>query len=156
MRLPALWIAAAFGAGILIAGRYAASPKVWLGVTLAAIALGGVLAWRARMSEAWSVALVAWIALGGLAASFERIAVPANHVTRLLSAGQIDTAEPLRWQGRLREDPLQAPWGHRYEIDLEQVEVAGTLVPVTGGLRASLYSGPRTADPPEGDRKSVV
>ena len=48
MRLPALWIAAAFGAGILIAGRYVASPKLWLGVTLAAIAVGGVLDLAAR------------------------------------------------------------------------------------------------------------
>jgi competence protein ComEC len=150
MRLPALWIAAAFGAGILIAGRYAAPPRLWLAVTVAAIALGGVLTWRARLTEAWSVALVAWVALGGLGASLGRVAVPANHVTRLLAAGRIDTAEPLRWQGRLREDPLKTPWGHRYEIDLEQVEVAGAIIPVTGGLRANLYSDPRTASPPEG------
>jgi hypothetical protein len=110
MKLPALWIAAAFAAGILIADQFAPSPKLWLTVTVAAIALGALLAWRARLTAAWSVALVAWIALGGLGASLERIAVPANHVTRLLAAGQIDTTEPLRWQGRLREDPLRLPW----------------------------------------------
>ncbi|HKN60984.1 MAG TPA: ComEC/Rec2 family competence protein [Candidatus Acidoferrales bacterium] len=152
MKLPALWIAAAFGVGILIADRYAASPKLWLGVSVAAIGLGGVLLWRARLTEAWSVALVAWVALGGFGASLEHIAVPANHVTRLLAAGQIDTAEPLRWQGRLREDPLRLPWGQRYEIDLENVEIAGAIVPVTGGLRANFYSGPRAAPPPEGLR----
>jgi competence protein ComEC len=152
MKLPALWIAAVFGAGILIAGRYGAPPKLWLGVAIAAIALGGVLIWRAHLTGAWSVALVAWVALGGLGATLERISVPANHVTRLLAAGQIDTAEPLRWQGRLREDPLRLPWGQRFEIDLENVEIAGANVSVTGGLRANIYSGPRTAPPPEGLR----
>ena len=44
------------------------------------------------------------------------------------------------------------PWGHRYEIDLEEVEIAGAVVPVSGGLRANLYSGLRTAAAPEGLR----
>ena len=78
-------------------------------------------------------------ALGGLAASIERADVPADHVERLIASGQLDTSVPLRWQGRLREDPMALPWGHRYEIDLEQVEVGGIERPVHGGLRLNLY-----------------
>ena len=64
--------------------------------------------------------MLAWFALGGAALSVERAAVPANHVSRLIAAGQLDTSEPLRWRGRLREDPFALPWGTRYEIDLER------------------------------------
>jgi hypothetical protein len=41
---------------------------------------------------------------------------------------------PLRWRGGLREDPMRLPWGRRFEIDREQVEIAGARLPVTGGL----------------------
>jgi competence protein ComEC len=152
MRLPALWVAAAFCGGILIATRYASSPKPWLAVGVAAISLGFVFAYRGYTRSGWAAALVAWVALGGLGGSLERAAVSVNHVTRLLAAGKIDTTEPLRWRGRLREDPERLPWGYRYEIDLEQVESEGTIVPITGGLRANLYSGSRVAPPPAGLR----
>jgi competence protein ComEC len=143
MKLPALWIAAAFAAGIGLAGRWPASPKVWAGAALVAILSAVTLCWRSAWEKllpaAWAFALVAWLALGGLAASVERATVPANHVTRLIASGKLDTSEPLRWRGRLREDPLSLPWGHRFEIDLEQVELSGAVVPVSGGLRVNLY-----------------
>jgi competence protein ComEC len=69
--------------------------------------------------------------------------VPANHVTRLIAGNRIDLTEPLRWRGRLREDPLVMPWGRRYEIDIEQVESAGQIIPAGGGLRANIYNNPR-------------
>lgn len=147
MKLPALWIVAAFAAGIAAAGWWPASLKVWAAAAVVAISFGVILCWRNSRQKllpaAWAFALVAWLALGGLAASIERTTVPANHVTRLLAAGRIDTSEPLRWRGRLREDPLSLPWGHRFEIDLEQVEVEGVVLPVTGGLRVNLYRGSR-------------
>ena len=105
-----------------------------------------------KHAAAWALALVAWVALGGLAIGVERAAVPANHVTRLISAGRLDTTEPLRWQGRLREDPMALPWGRRYEIDLEQVEVGGATVPVSGGLRLNLYGEEHFEGTPRGLR----
>ncbi len=57
----------------------------------------------------------------------------------MIAAGQLNTSTALRWHGRLREDPLTLPWGRRYDIDLESVESAGVLLPVSGGLRANLY-----------------
>ena len=71
--------------------------------------------------------------------------MPANHVTRLIAANRIDLTEPLRWRGRLREDPLVMPWGRRYEIDVEQVESGGQVLSASGGLRANIYSNPQAS-----------
>lgn len=71
----------------------------------------------------------------------ERSIVPQNHITRLLASNRMDLSVPVRWRERLREDSIALPWGHRYEIDLEQAEVAGEIIPVSGGLRLNFYSG---------------
>jgi competence protein ComEC len=139
MKLPALWIVAAFAAGILAASRWPVPRAAWLAAAVAAILLGAILVWCGRMALAWAFALVAWAVLGGLAQCAERAAVPANHVARLIAAGRVDTSEPLRWRGRLREDPTPMPWGLRYVMDLEEVEAAGEALPVRGGLRFNLY-----------------
>jgi competence protein ComEC len=152
MKLPALWIAGAFAAGIALASRGPEELRAWLLVAVAAMLAAALLVWRGRIVPAWALALVAWFALGGLARSIERASVPPNHVTRLIAAGRLDLNEPLRWRGRLREDPLSLPWGRRYEIDLEQVEIAGSYVPVSGGLRANLYDGPQAGGIPPGLR----
>jgi hypothetical protein len=140
MKLPALWIVAAFAAGILAASRWPGSRAAWLAATVVVtILLSVILVWRGRMAMAWAFALVAWAALGGLAQCAERAAVPANHVASLIAAGRVDTSEPLRWRGRLREDPTPMPWGRRYVMDLEEVEAVGEALPVRGGLRFNLY-----------------
>jgi hypothetical protein len=110
----------------------------------------GFYAWRGAV--AWCCALVAWVAIGGLAVSVERAAIPANHIARLIAAGRVDTGVALRWRGRLREDPLTLPWGQRFEIDLEQVESPGAVVGASGGLRVNFYAGARVAAPPAGLR----
>ena len=109
-----------------------------------------------RSSEpGWSSAMIAWLALGAAAATLERAAVPVNLASHLVDAGQIDAREPLRWTGRLRQDPVRLPWGLRYEIGLDQVEVSGDEIPVQGGLRVNYYWEPGAPDPPAaraGDR----
>ncbi|MFZ3200311.1 MAG: hypothetical protein WA175_04070, partial [Candidatus Acidiferrales bacterium] len=72
MKLPALWIVAAFAAGILAAGRWPEHRAAWLAATVAAILLGVTLVWRGRTAIAWVFALLAWTALGGWALCAER------------------------------------------------------------------------------------
>jgi competence protein ComEC len=160
MKLPVLWIAAAFAAGIGVASRWPAPLAWWMAVSTLAILVGGILAWKEHAATAWAFALVAWMGAGGLAVSVEHIVVPANHVTRLVAAGQIDTSEPLRWRGRLREDPMALPWGRRYEISLEEVEAEGAALPTSGGLRVNLYGEEHSAEVPEnlraGDRVEAL
>jgi competence protein ComEC len=152
MKLPALWIVASFAAGIAIATRWPGPLKLWLAAAVATMLIGAVLLWRSKVQAAWVLALVAWVALGGLTICMERAAIPADHVTRLITSGRLDITEPLRWQGRLREDPMALPWGRRYEIDLEQAEVGGADIPVSGGLRLNLYGAEHFEGTPRGLR----
>jgi competence protein ComEC len=157
MKLPALWILAAFAAGIGVAERWPGEPKLWAMIAASAILIGGILVagfltWRRCAAVAWVFALAAWVAIGGLAASVERTTIPANRIARLIAAGRVDPSIPLRWRGRLREDPLRLPWGQRFEIDLEQVEAAGATLSTSGGLRVNFYPGARVAEPPAGLR----
>jgi competence protein ComEC len=146
MKLPAVWLAASFAAGIGLAFRWPETPTRFAILAAVAIVVAGVaLAFRSR-AVAWVVVLGAWFALGGLAVSVERAIVPANQVTKLIAAGTIDPSIPLRWRGRLRENPIYLPWGRRIEIDLEQVEIEDQQIPVSGGLRANLYLNGRTED----------
>ena len=139
MKLPTVWLAAAFAAGIALASRWPVPPAPLAAACLAAIVVAGIFLWRNFRPAAWMFALVAWVSLGAFAAGIERAGIPANHVTRLIAQGHVDLSDPLRWRGRLREDPIVLPWGHRYEIDLEQVEEAGETLTVSGGLRLSLH-----------------
>jgi len=150
MKLPALWLAAAFATGIGVADHWPNSLKVWTPIAMAAMAAGAVLVWRGRRESAWALALIAWAAVGAVATGVDRAGVPKSHVSRLVADGRLDLGEPLRWQGRLREDPLTLPWGRRFEIDLEHVEVAGSMLPVSGGLRLSLYGRADSPDPANG------
>ncbi len=152
MKLPAIWIFAAFASGVGVVMRWPASPKVWIAAATVTIACSAALLWRKQAIPAFASALLAWVALGGFAYHVERLAIPRNQVTRVLSEKQVDLSTPFRWRGRLREDPMTLPWGQRFEIDLEQAEVAGEILPVSGGLRLNFYSGTRAAEPPAGLR----
>jgi competence protein ComEC len=157
MKLPAVWLALAFIAGIAVERARPAGTHRWLFAAVLAMALAFLLLSSRRfLWPAWVVTLVAWCALGGLAASLERSSIPADNAARLVTQGQLDTSEPLRWRGRLRSDPLRLPWGVRYEIALEEVQNAAGAHPVSGGLRVNyFYNVGKRADLPPlraGDR----
>ena len=69
MKLPTLWIAAAFVAGIGVSSRWTASPKFCFAAAGVAILLGGILLWRERVAAAWVLGLVGWAALAAAPAS---------------------------------------------------------------------------------------
>ena len=143
MRAPAVPIVAAFAAGIAIGSRGGLLPGVYAAFCLIFLLAALALFRRAAITSAAVLGLLAWAFLGALAASFERASVPGNNVAVLIAAGRLDASDTLRWSGRLRYDPIPIAGGLRYDVDLEQVEVAGTLMAVTGGLRANLYDKAR-------------
>jgi predicted membrane metal-binding protein len=165
MKLPMVWILAAFAAGIGVAERWPASLRLWAVVAASGILVGGLLAtgffsWQRCVAISWCCALAAWVAIGGLAAGVERAAIPANHIAPLITAGRVDPGVALRRRGRLREDPLRLPWGQRFEIDFEQVEAQGAVLSTSGGLHVNFYPGARVAEPPaglrDGDRIGIL
>jgi competence protein ComEC len=101
---------------------------------------------RERLRTAWSLALVAWFSIGGFGAAAERASLPQNHVTHVIRNISPESNEAFRWRGQLRSDPARLPWGRRFELDLEEVQLAGQAVPVTGGLRVTYYTPESAAE----------
>ncbi|MGH9701864.1 MAG: ComEC/Rec2 family competence protein, partial [Candidatus Acidiferrales bacterium] len=160
MKLPTLWMVCAFASGIALAG---VTPlRLWgcVALALAAIATGLALLRGNRLAAAWAFGMLGWAALGGAAVRMEQNSVPSNQVTRLAAEGQLELSGPLRWTGRMRNDSMDLPWGTRYEIDLESVELAGKVKQVTGGLRVNFYADARHPEPAmelrAGDRVEVL
>jgi hypothetical protein len=126
MKLPAVAIAAAFACGIAL-GLH---PTVVLHVTsvfllstcivgtVVLLALGLALAKIERLFPAAIISLLSWTLLGFLAACFAEQPRPANHVMSLLEQKRLSLESPLRWHGRLRDEPARLPWGHGFEVDL--------------------------------------
>jgi len=157
MKLPALWVVGALATGIAFFDPAEASPRLLLALA-AAFLLGGLAGalWR-KDQVALASGLAAWVFIGAVGAALERRDVPANHITQLLGEKgnaatglEVALAEPLRWRGVLRSDPVRLPWGSRFEIELEEVELAGKPTAVAGGLRISWFrtEGDASEPPP--------
>ncbi|HKV47670.1 MAG TPA: DNA internalization-related competence protein ComEC/Rec2 [Candidatus Acidoferrales bacterium] len=139
MKLPLLWLAATFAAGTALA-RYAHFSVNECAITaVGSMLIAAIFLWRKHAAIAWSIALIAWAATGATAARVQAGKIDPLNVGQLIAADRLDASSPLRWQGRLRGDPADRPWGHEYLIDLDQVEVSGTAMPIHGGLRLTLY-----------------
>lgn len=151
MKFPALAIVFLFATGILVGGLFAPTLPHATGAILAAsfllLALGVALL-RKHVALAWIASLLAWCLLGAAAIHIERLHVPSDQVTRLVTENRLELAEPLRWRGQLRSDPLRLPWGIRYDIDLDEVQSAATWIPVSGGLRADYFFDERSREAP--------
>lgn len=165
MKLPSLFPVVVFAGGILLAvefGSFATrSPRVHLIAVCTFLVAACIALRRNWIVVATLLGAAAWACLGVAAANLERAAVAPNLAGTLVESGKLDADAPLRWRGRLRSDPLQLPWGMRYEVDLEEVESGAGITPVAGGLRLTYYrpaSGNETAPPPvrAGDRVEAL
>ena len=153
MKLPALWIAAAFAAGIRIASRCAASPKCGVGGHARCDLIAGrrCARWRARMADAWVFALVAWIALGGLAVAARTRAVPANHVTRCSQRGSSTPASRCAGAGGCAKTRSSASLGTSLRNRPRTSRSAGRVFRSAAGCGRIFTRGPRTdGSPPQG------
>ena len=160
MKLPALFPVVFFAGGILLSALLIGHPAFPSRISILAIVVFSLCGWIA-LRRNWILpaalfAACAWLWLGVLAAQLERVSAPPNLASALIESGELDSSTPLRWRGRLRNDPLDLPWGKRYEINLEEVDYAAGVKPVTGGLRLTYYrSETSRSDPPPvraGDR----
>lgn len=143
MKFPALALAAFLALGIvserLFATGLSQSALPFLVVSASSIAAGVLLVLYRRTALAWIAVLLAWLSLGVAAARLERSPVAAHHISSLAAQGALNMEQPLRWRGTLRSDPLELPWGVRYQMDLENVQSAGVWIAVSGGLRTDYY-----------------
>ena len=167
MRLPAVAIAAAFACGILLGlhptvERNATSFLILASsfAIVAVLILTGMYFVRIeRLILAFIASLLSWAWLGFLGVCIAEQPRDANHVLSLVEKGRIPLKTPLRWQGKLRDEPTRLPWGYGYEIEISGVEIEGTLCPAQGGLRLSFTAIPEGEPPPDlhaGDEVSVL
>src|SRR4029077_11867612 len=153
MKLPSLFPVVLFAGGILLSielKKFALlSPRICIFAVLLFLLFGYTVLRLNWIFPAALFAACAWLSLGIVALNLERASVPQNLASTLIESGKLDASTALRWRGRLRGDPLQLPWGMRYEIALDQVESGAGVTPVTGGLRLTSYrDGSKSAAPP--------
>jgi competence protein ComEC len=167
MKLPALTIAAAFAGGIVLGlspvFEQTVAPGSVLMLCFAAsgilVAVGILLAKRDWLILGAAASLLSWVMLGVLGARIADQPRPANHIISLVDARRVELKTPLRWHGRLRDEPARLPWGFGYEIELSGVEYQNALVSARGGLRLSFTAHPDQTMPPElhaGDTVAVL
>ena len=139
MKIPGLYVLPAFCIGIIIAALHPASGRAAV-LCAAAIFLTALVFWRIRFEMASFVLVLAgWTALGFLALIVQQHSRPTNLASGLIEANTIDSKFPIRWRGVLRENPETLPWGTRFDLDLESVQLSGEQVKVSGGLRATYF-----------------
>jgi competence protein ComEC len=155
MKLPAVAIAAAFASGIAcgftsaIARHANSRAEVALFLILsAAFLLAGVFLNRGggHPSATAATSLCCWVLLGVAAACIQEQPRDAHHILSLADAGTINLKSPLRFDGRLRDEPETLPWGFGYQIDLTDVEYEGVSLRTSGGLQLS-YARPAGEKP---------
>jgi competence protein ComEC len=167
VRLPALAIAAAFASGIAL-GLHPAVVQNTSSLKLVAISffiavvlvVAGILLLRfEQLFSAATASLLTWVLLGFLGVVLAEQPRPADHIVSLVEHGQIPLHIPLRWYGKLRDEPARLPWGYGYEIELSGVELKEELHATCGGLRLSFSARPDQhfpADLHAGDEVTVL
>jgi competence protein ComEC len=108
------------------------------------------------LNEAAIVSGVCWVFLGTLGACISNQPLPGNHIVSLINTGRIDLHTPLRWHGKLRDEPTKLPWGFGLEVQLAGVDYENSQVSAQGGLRLSYSPKPDDAALPSLHAGDVV
>jgi competence protein ComEC len=167
MKSPAVAIAGAFACGIALGLQPAVEKygqsKLIVGALMCAVAVafaaGFLFIQRQQVISGGTSSLLAWGLLGFLGAELAEQPRSADHVLTFVAQGQVDLQSPLRWHGRLRDEPSELPWGLSYDVELEGVEWEGNVRRVIGGLRATYPVRPDSGLPVElhaGDRVAIL
>src|SRR5260370_28715787 len=143
MKLPAVAIAAAFAGGIAL-GLYSpvaqnASLHLFLVTCFSAVCFllfaGILLVSLRRLVLAAVASVLSWVLLGVLGACIEIQPRASDHIIALVDAARIELKTPLRWHGKLRDEPARLPWGSGCDVQLSSVEYQDKLPTARGGLR---------------------
>ncbi len=146
MKLPTLYPFLGFAGGIILfrvtasQGRVLLAPRSFLILAASFLLVSVAILYKDWLLSAGLLAVCVWLCLGFAASGLEHDSIPHNLASAMIESGRLDSSVALRWRGRMRDDPLQLPWGLRYEIDLDSVESAGGITPVQGGLRLTSYN----------------
>jgi competence protein ComEC len=143
MKLPALAITTAFALGIACGLNaeivHRSNSRAFIALLLfsaaASLLVGIVFALGSRLVVAGSASLLCWGMLGMIGVCIEEQPRRADHILSLVDAGKINLESPLRYYGRLADEPENLPWGVGYNIELSGVDREGVFVPASGGLR---------------------
>jgi len=157
MKLPAMAITAAFTSGITLGlhpavARNASSLTLLTCACLAAALLvgAGILLLKfGQLFPAAAASLLTWVLLGFLGAIVAEQPRPADHILSLVEQGRIPLHIPLRWYGRLRDEPARLPWGYGYEIELSGISFKEEPHTTRGGLRLSFSTRSDQHLPPD-------
>jgi hypothetical protein len=142
MKLPALAITTAFALGIACGlnseiARHTSS-RTFIALLLSSAAtfllIGLVFAYRSRVVLAGLATLLCWVMLGVAGVCIQEQPRPANHILTLVDTGRINLKSPLRYYGRLADEPEKLPWGEGYDIEL-----SGSIIKACLCLRAAGY-----------------
>jgi competence protein ComEC len=145
MKLPAVAIAAAFASGIATGlsawvARHASSHSfvllLFAGAATSLIA-GCLLIISESSRSAAAAAVMCWALLGVTGACLAQQPRSPQHVLSLADSGKINLRSPLRFYGRLRDEPENLAWGTGYDVELSAVESQGAVIAASGGLRLS-------------------
>jgi ComEC/Rec2-related protein len=139
MKILGLYVLPAFCIGIVIAALHPASGRVAV-LCAAALFLPALVLWRSRFEMAGLVLVLSgWMALGFLALVAQQHSRPANLTSSLIESKRIESNFPIRCRGVLRENAETLPWGTRFDVDLESIQLSSEQVKVSGGLRATYF-----------------
>ncbi|HZC65469.1 MAG TPA: DNA internalization-related competence protein ComEC/Rec2 [Candidatus Dormibacteraeota bacterium] len=113
----------------------------------AALALiaASILTRRNWLWPAAFTAMACWVSLGVVGMLLGEQPAASSYVVSVVQNHSINLRSPLRWHGRLRDEPARLPWGYGYELELSGVDHEEDFLPVSGGLRLS-YSTQKDAD----------
>src|SRR5712692_9670754 len=120
MKVPAVAIVAIFASGIVlglcfpVALPYPSTAILAICFSAAAllILVGILLSRLGKLVLAAVASLLSWTLLGVLGALLNMQPRLANHVLPLIEKGRLDLQTPLRWHGRMRDEPSRLPWGY--------------------------------------------
>jgi competence protein ComEC len=140
-KFPMLWLASAFGIGILASSGTNVEP--WAPAVAAAVT--GCIAFAVRTREyAVYLVLAAFVAAGSCAAAVEKASVGPNRVRSVYDSGTIRSGDPVEVEGIITAPPEPSVDGYFMTVLAEMLSYHGRDLAASGNVRVFI---PESASP---------